>query len=134
MGENKWKFAQFLFPLMATTSVGMAHTNNFLAIPLTVLSLYKFGFPETILFLYSSLYDKRLDKGMRLKDFLNGVGTLIHHSSSALYIAMILIKVYPSSRTSIEVVVPVLIQHWFVLLNYNFSTLYIVVETILEGK
>jgi hypothetical protein len=32
--ENKWKFAQFLFPLMATTSVGMAHTNNFLAVPL----------------------------------------------------------------------------------------------------
>jgi hypothetical protein len=96
------------------------------------VTLYKFGFPETILFLYSGLYDKKMKRGMRLKDLLDGVGTVIHHSSSALYIAMIVIKIYPPTRTSIEVVVPVLVQHWFVLLNYGFSTLYVVVETILE--
>ena len=131
--EIRWRFVQFCFPLLATTSVGMAHTTSFWAIPLIVVTLFKFGFPaETILFLYSSLFDKSLSRSMRLKDLLDGVGTVIHHSSAALYIAMVLLCIIPSTRATIEVVVPVLVQHWFVLLRYRFNHLYVLIETVLE--
>lgn len=130
--ENRWRFAQFLFPLLASSSVGMAHSNNFWALPLITLTLYKFGFPETILYLYSGMFDESLNAGYRWKEMLDGIGTGIHHSSAALYITMVLVQIIPSTRSTIEVVIPVLVQHWFVLLRYRYLHVYIAVEILLE--
>ena len=72
--ENVWRFVQFLFPLLASTAVGMAHSNNFWALPLITITLYKFGFPETILYLYSGLFDKSMNAGNRWKEIMEGIG------------------------------------------------------------
>eukprot|EP00984_Skeletonema_dohrnii_P025530 scaffold14713_cov135-Skeletonema_dohrnii-CCMP3373.AAC.1 len=130
--ENRWRFVQFLFPLLASTAVGMAHSNNFWALPLITITLYKFGFPETILYLYSGLFDKSMNAGNRWKEVLEGIGTVIHHSSAALYITMVLVQIIPSTRSTVEVVIPVLVQHWFVLLRYRYRYVYVVVEILLE--
>jgi len=130
--ENRWLFAQFLFPLLASTCFGMAHSHNSWALPLVTITLHKFGFPETILYLYSGLFDKSNNASRRLIDMLEGFGIVIHHSSSALYITMLLVRIIPSTRSTIEVVVPLLVQHWFVLLRYRYRYAYIVVEMVLE--
>jgi hypothetical protein len=41
-----WRFAQFFFPLLAMTSLGLALYRNYLALPVMVFGLWKFGFPE----------------------------------------------------------------------------------------
>lgn len=130
--ENRWRFVQFLFPLLASSAVGMAHRNNFWTLPLITLTLYKFGFPETILYLYSGLFDESLNVGLRWKEMLDGIGTVTHHSSAALYITMVLVQIIPSTRSTIEVVIPVLVQHWFVLLRYRYRHVYMAVEILLE--
>mmetsp|Transcript_23049 Transcript_23049/g.50194 ORF Transcript_23049/g.50194 Transcript_23049/m.50194 type:complete len:116 (-) Transcript_23049:81-428(-) len=58
-------------------------THIYLAMPILVFGMYKFGFPETILYLYVGLYDKFISCFQRAMDLINGIGTLIHHSTSA---------------------------------------------------
>ena len=73
--EKKWKAAQFVFPILAATSVGLATEGNHLCLPILVAALWKLGFPETILLFYSALYE---DIGFvkRIVDFVRGVGTI----------------------------------------------------------
>lgn len=47
--EALWRFSQFIFPLMLVTSLGLALHRNFLALPILVVGLWKFGFPETLM-------------------------------------------------------------------------------------
>jgi len=43
--EYWWRFAQLYFPLLTVTTLGLASHQNFLALPILVASLWKFGFP-----------------------------------------------------------------------------------------
>ena len=43
--ENRWRVAQFVFPLLSATTMGLANTANFLCMPLLVVTLWKAGFP-----------------------------------------------------------------------------------------
>ena len=74
--ENKWKVAQFVFPLLLAISVGLAAAGNYLCLPIMVVSLWKMGFPETILFFYSALYG---EAGFiqRAVHFVTGMGTIM---------------------------------------------------------
>lgn len=45
MHENLWKLVNFVFPLLSITWVGLAMSGNFLALPLMVVTIWKFGFP-----------------------------------------------------------------------------------------
>ena len=45
MHENVWKLVNFVFPLLSITWVGLAMSGNFLALPLMVVTIWKFGFP-----------------------------------------------------------------------------------------
>lgn len=66
---------------------------------------------ETILFFYSALYDgQNQGFALRLVDFLRGVGTAVHHSASALYVAMLVVHVLPSTRDVVAVTLPLLMQ------------------------
>lgn len=131
--ENLWKIAQFLFPVFATTAVGLAITHNFLAIPMIVIACWKLGFPEIFLYLHSGIYDKNKASVLRITDILNGIGTLIHHSSSALYVGAVVTNLIPPSRAVIQVAIPVLMQHWFVLMRYSSNKLaFCVIEILLE--
>jgi len=69
---------------------------------------------------------------VRLAAFLSGVGTVLHHSASALYVATVVTGLLPTNRFVLQVTLPLLMQHWFVLLKYNYNLAYVVVETILE--
>ena len=131
--ENLWKIAQFLFPLSATTAFGLAMSHNYLAIPMIVIACWKLGFPETLLYLHSGLYDKNKATVLRIIDILNGVGTLIHHSAVALLIGALVTNLIPPSRAVIQVSIPVLMQHWFVLMRYSDNQFaYCVIEILLE--
>ena len=43
--ENQWRVAQFVFPILGATTVGLANTGNFLALPFLVVTMWKLGFP-----------------------------------------------------------------------------------------
>jgi hypothetical protein len=45
--------AQFAFCSFLLTSVGLAQAQNYTAIPFLILGLWKFGFPETLLYFHS---------------------------------------------------------------------------------
>jgi len=52
-----WKFAQFVFPLLAMTTLGLAGSHSYWALPILVPALWKFGFPETLLHLYLGIFN-----------------------------------------------------------------------------
>lgn len=131
--EGRWRVAQFVFPLLGITSIGLAQTHNFLALIFLVIFLWKSGFPETILRVYSFLYNKEESKVQRLVDGLNGIGTSVHHSAGAMYVAMILVQVLPSNRYTLDVTLPLVMQHWFVLLKYVNKWAYAAVMLVLEA-
>ena len=122
--EYWWRIAQFLFPILLMTSIGLASTRNFLALPVLTVGLWKFGFPETINHIYLAMYNTNAGYMERLSDFLNGVGSLAHHSAGALILVGILVGLSPLTR---DMMLPALIlttQHWFALLFYGNIWLY----------
>ena len=131
--EALWKFAQFLFPLLVGTTIGLALDRNFLALPFLVVSMWKFGYPETIMYLYLGLFDKKSARLRRISDFVNGVGTVAHHSAAAFLVCMLLAGVIPPSRYVLNSSLILVVQHWFVLLSYINETAYVVVELALEA-
>ena len=130
--ENLWRLAQFSFPLLTATTVGLANTHNYLALPLLVVTMWKFGFPETVLKLHTALYDKYSSSLVRMVNLFSGVGTVIHHSAAALYVATVITGLLPPNRFVMQVTIPLMMQHWFVLLRYNYNLVYIVLVTIVE--
>ena len=130
--ENQWRLAQFFFPLLTTTTVGLANSQNYFALPLLVVTMWKFGFPETVLKLHTALYDKDSSSLVRVVNLFSGVGTVIHHSAAALYVAAVLTNLLPRNRFVLQVTVPLMMQHWFVLLRYNYNLVYVVLVTIVE--
>ena len=43
--EKKWHVAQFVFPILVGTSIGLATQGIFLSLPLLATSMWKLGFP-----------------------------------------------------------------------------------------
>jgi len=136
---------------MLTTSCGLAWHKNFLALPILVVGLWKFGFPETLLYQYSALYSgandnkdndsKRTNNKKtnsrsiigRMSDFLNGTGTASHHTAVCLSISMALVGVARADRHTLNLVFLLIVQHWFVVMKYVNKTFYVVVELALEA-
>jgi len=130
--EYWWRFAQFLFPVMLTTATGLSSTRNYIALPILILGLWKFGFPETINHLYLAMYNDNASHVERFTEFLNGVGSVTHHSSAALVLVGVLTGVTSLDR---NVMLPALIlttQHWFVLLFYANIWLYTIFTLVWE--
>lgn len=130
--ENKWRVAQFVFPILVGTAGGLCVQGNFLCLPILAVSMWKMGFPETILFIYSALHEKEYGFVERLVEMWNGVGTVAHHSSSALSVTMVLFRVLEPTPAILSVLPPLLMQHWFVLLKYDYNVFYTAIVTILE--
>ncbi|GFH55455.1 hypothetical protein CTEN210_11931 [Chaetoceros tenuissimus] len=130
--EWKWKVAQFVFPILAATTLGLAISGNFFAIPLIVAAMWKLGFPESLILFHSAFYDEHRTWQQRTSDFIVGMGTVVHHSSCALYVATVVTKVLSPTPEVISVTLPLVMQHWVILLKYENSLLYIVLECIIE--
>jgi len=135
-----WQFSQFLFPILAIVSFGLATHGNYLSILTTAIGLWKFGFPETLSCLSAAIFCRK-EKGsklvsrqllMRLENLLNGCGTVIHHTSASLVIAFVLVGAITASRDVSDPILILFMQHLFVLLRYVNRFSYIVITIVLE--
>jgi len=130
--EKQWLFAQFFFPVMASTFLGLATQHNYLCIPIMIVGLWKFGFPETILYQHLALFEAHASSIRRISNFLNGTGTILHHSAASLLVCMILPGVVKPTREVLDAPLILVTQHWFVLLKYVNKPAYIIVQLLLE--
>lgn len=132
--EKAWMFAQFFFPMVVTAAIGMSTHQNYAAIIVLVPGVWKGGLPETVMYFCSSMYNNEPDRKFiaRVADFLNGLGTAVHHSSVALCVSLFLTGVAPPTPATLMCVMPPLMQHWFALLQCCNSTLCMVVVLTIE--
>ena len=134
--DRMWIMAQFFFPLLAATTLGLAIFQNYMALPCLIAGLWKFGFPETILYQHSALFGSRgcnaVDSLRRLSNFMNGSGTVAHHGAAAMLICMILAGAIIADDHVVSCILPLIAQHWFVLVHHVSPTLYIILELTLE--
>jgi len=130
--DGMWKFAQFLFPLLAMTTFGLAANHNYWALPILVPALWKFGFPETLMHLYLGVFNKRAPWTDRACELCNGFGTLLHHGAASFIISMLVVGVFPPSRYLFNPIIILVMQHWVALLKYASLPLYSAIELILE--
>lgn len=130
--EARWKLAQFLFPLFGSLALGLALSQNFLSLLFTVLSMWKFGFPETLMYVFSALYDNETTLSGRITNFLNATGTVCHHTSAAMILCLLTIGVIPADRHIVSSSLVLVMQHWFVLLRYVNKFIYSALELTLE--
>jgi len=130
--ERLWRLVQFVFPLMLASALGMALRGNFLSLIFAVLGLWKFGFPETLMYLYLGLFSQENGSLRRISDFLNGVGTMIHHGATSMFICLILSGTIPPSRYALNGPLILIVQHWVVLLSYANKPLYAGIQLVLE--
>jgi hypothetical protein len=133
--ERKWALAQFVFPVLLATTLGLAASQNFLVLPILVMGLWKFGFPETILYQHVALFGCGDDDSFlgRISDFLNGSGTAVHHGATALGICMIVAGVITPDRWIMDPCLVLVMQHWFVLLRHVNHLGYIFIELFFEA-
>ncbi|KAL7567101.1 hypothetical protein ACA910_009431 [Epithemia clementina (nom. ined.)] len=130
--EARWRIAQFLFPILGTISLGLSVSHNFLAMLFIVLCIWKCGFPETLMYWFSALFDRDLGTVARIANLFNAIGTVSHHTAAAFMLCMTLVNVIPGTRHAINPCLVLVMQHWFVLLRYVNSWLYAGIELCLE--
>ncbi|KAL7573460.1 hypothetical protein ACA910_013774 [Epithemia clementina (nom. ined.)] len=130
--ELWWRYVQLLFPLLVTTSVGLASQRNFFALIFAVVGLWKFGFPETIMYIYVGFFDTKAPKLRRIGDVLNGLGTIIHHSIVVWFISLQLGGLLKADRYVLSCATVPLMQHWFPLVAYANANLYTAIQLCLE--
>lgn len=128
--ELMWTYAQFIFPVTVTMAFqGSAQQSPYCLIPL-IAGLWKLGFPETFGCIAQALSGDNRFK--RLSNLCNGIGGMIHHSSSALLICSLMTGLVPNTRQITACVLPLLAQHMFVLLKYHNVAVYGLIELALE--
>ena len=130
--EALWRFAQLLFPLLLTTTLGLAIQANYLALPVMVVGLWKFGFPETLMYMYLALFASDESWFQRSADLMNAIGLIVHHGALALFMSLLLVSVIPPSRYVVIGSLVLIMQHWFVLVKYANVPVYVVIELALE--
>lgn len=132
-----WHVAQFVFPASATISLGCAVHQDFVSVPFLIIGLWKFGFPETTMFLFRAFVAETKGDCWSAtisfwSDLLNGAGTCLHHGSASLLICMLTTGVVTPSRPVIDSILPLVVQHWFVLVKYSSHITYVAIELLLE--
>lgn len=127
-----WKLAQLAFPLLLAVTLGLASHQNYLGLIIFVMGCWKFGSPETIMSMYSALHCRHFSKIHILKYFLNGVGTIVHHTACATLMCMLTSGTVRSEQSIVGTWLILLMQHWFVLVKYINNTAYCVLEILLE--
>lgn len=131
--EHAWFVAQFLFPILVMCAIFFASKQSALGLVFGIAGLWKFGFPETLLCILQG-YRGAEHRGTlhRLVGFLNGLGTLTHHSSSVFYLCIFVSGLSPLTRTWVACAAPLLLQHLVVSLKYVSMPLYAATELVLE--
>ena len=128
-GTTLWHFAQLLFSLFLIIAILAAGEHDTMALPFLVAGLWKFGFPETIgCFLEARTIGfagaaptERLRAACA---FLDGLGTLLHHTAGVGFVVVVLVGLAPLNRPMVAASIPLVIQHWFVLVRYRNTLIY----------
>eukprot|EP00959_Pyramimonas_sp_CCMP1952_P277371 5798729-Pyramimonas_sp.AAC.2 len=69
----------------------------------------------------------------RVTHLLDGLGTLLHHSSAAMVICMLLVGVINRPVRAVpDVILPLVMQHWFAMVKYANRWVYVGIELVLE--
>uniref|UniRef100_A0A7S2YTA9 Uncharacterized protein n=1 Tax=Entomoneis paludosa TaxID=265537 RepID=A0A7S2YTA9_9STRA len=133
-----WRMAQFVFPIFALVSFGLAAHGNYFCILTTVIGLWKFGFPESLTYLHSGggIFQKNTKRVLPfhscLENLLNGLGVVIHHASASSIIAFVVVGVVTPDRSVMDPIFILFLQHCFVMLRYIHKPIYISVCLFLE--
>jgi len=134
-GETFWMIAQFLFSLCAVVALLGASQQSPFCLIFLVMGLWKFGFPETLGYATKARKAYR-ENGLLSVAFMghasNCWGTLMHHSSAALLIAVLLTGLTPLTRAITSSIIPLILQHVFVVLRYVDTGLYTVILLMLD--
>ena len=95
--------------------------------------MWKCGFPETFTYLIGA-YEAGLFPltASKLSRFLNGIGLILHHSSTSLVVCGVATHLWPLSRPLLAPCMLPVVQHWFALLKYEAFYLYTFIELALE--
>mmetsp|Transcript_47824 Transcript_47824/g.111546 ORF Transcript_47824/g.111546 Transcript_47824/m.111546 type:complete len:745 (+) Transcript_47824:45-2279(+) len=127
--------AEMLFPLFATIALGGALTQSVFTLPFLVLGLWKFGFPDTLLYLHLALHKcggPEYSRWSRASDLFNGIGTCLHHSAAALFISLMCWGVIQFQRESVACIMPLVLQHWLDHLTHRIPLLYSLLVVLTE--
>jgi len=127
-GTVLWHGAQLLFSLCLSISLFAATP---LALPFTVVGLWKFGYPETITAFRRAWLDGASIAG--LQEFMNGMGVTLHHTSAVwLIVGMTTGLFTPRTREILACSLPLVGQHVGVLIKYHNLGIYVLINLILE--
>ena len=129
-----WQGAQLAFPLFLNIAIA---SRSYWGLLFLVLGLWKCGSPETIAFY--KLARKRNDPWLaRLEHACNFIGTLIHHSATSLLVVSLVTGRELLDRNMLTCTLPLVVQHWTVLLKYVdallCTTAVLVVEVVWEWE
>ena len=101
-----------------------------------VRKLWKFGFPEVVLFVHSALFNQVRSLESRCADLLNGVGCLLHHSAGSLLVCL-LANGLPhrpwQPRFMLMAALIAVTQHMLSPLHYASPNVYLVLVLFLEA-
>jgi len=81
-------------------------------------------------YLYLGLFSTSNSKLRRAADFLNGMGTVIHHGAASFIISMLVVGTIPESRYVLNASLILVMQHWISLLAYVSVPLYSAIELV----
>lgn len=85
-----------------------------------------------MLYLLAAINDMDRMSLERIIDLLTGIGNVVHHSSTAMYVGAVVTNLIPSRWVVLQVTLPLLMQHWFVLLRYENKNAYALIEILLK--
>ena len=123
-----WKIAQLWFAVCITVALFSQSAFGF---PFMIVGFWKFGFPETF-----GCYRRAFRIGMvnveSVCSFLDGVGTLIHHTTGAYWIIACTTGLQPFDRRILALSLPLVGQHIVVLTKYAHIAFYGICELCLE--
>jgi hypothetical protein len=130
--EHAWFVAQFLFSIMILTAIQLGRAGNALAFVFIIAGMWKFGFPETLLFLVKGYGSEGGHWTARLTSLMNAFGTLAHHSSSVLAVSILALGLSPLTRPIVCISMPLVLQHIVVSVKYCSMPFYALLELLLE--
>ena len=123
-----WLYAQVVFPICMVIAV---YSQSPFGLPFAIMSLWKFGFPETLVYALKAYEATRWDLGW-WGNSSTALGLLLHHGSSAYFISCGCLRYNILDRYAVSMMAPLVLQHWFVLIRYFHFRTYCLLVFALE--
>ena len=123
-----WKASQLFFSLCI--SIALFSESPF-GYPFLVIGFWKSGFPETVGYFRRAFCIGNISFDSA-SAYLNGIGTLVHHSTGAYLIICVSTHLMPLDRRILSMSLPLVAQHIVVLLKYVSPNMYALCEACLE--